>query len=310
MPDALADVDVSGSTWTRSVVERSDVVHRPYQVSSQEDLDVLQELGDRIVISHLDLIAYSNPGYFPDFERWEAYRRVTRRALALADRIVFISREAADDALRNDLVDADRASVVYPGTDHRLHALRPAPERPRHLESLVDPFLVVLGTDYRHKNRLFALRLLDELRRPHGWHGRLVVAGPHVPYGSSAGDEAAFLVARPELASLVVELGAVREAEKRWLLEQAAAVLYPTVYEGFGLVPFEAAAAGTPCLFAPNTSLSEILPPELARLVPWDPSPRRAHDRCPRGSWPRCARWPAARRGLSVHLAAGGRPDP
>ena len=75
---------------------------------------MLQELGDRIVISHLDLIAYSNPGYFPDFERWEAYRQITRRALALADRIVFISREAAADALRNDLVDAERASVVYP----------------------------------------------------------------------------------------------------------------------------------------------------------------------------------------------------
>ena len=87
-------IDVEEVAW----LDRSDVVHRPYQVSSQHDLDVLQELGDRIVISHLDLIAYSNPGYFPDFERWEAYRQITRRALALADRIVFISREAAADA--------------------------------------------------------------------------------------------------------------------------------------------------------------------------------------------------------------------
>ena len=270
--DALADVDVERiDVGEVAWLDRSDVVHRPYQVSSQEELDVLKELGDRIVISHLDLIAYSNPGYFPDFERWEAYRRITRRALALADRIVFISREAADDALRNDLVDAERASVVYPGTDHRLQALRPAPEQPRHLDSSADPFLLILGTDYRHKNRLFALRLVDELRRVHGWPGTLIVAGPHIPQGSSAGDEAAYLAARPDLASIVIEVGAVKEAEKQWLLEQASAVLYPTVYEGFGLVPFEAAAAGTPCLFAPNTSLSEILPPELARLVPWDP---------------------------------------
>ena len=47
--------------------------------------------------------------------------------------------------------------------------------------------------------------------------------------------------------------------------------MYPTVYEGFGLIPFEAARAGTPCLFAPQASLAELLPPEAAVLVPWSP---------------------------------------
>jgi hypothetical protein len=168
-------------------------------------------------------------------------------------------------------VDDGQAAVVYPGTDHRLNALRPTPSRPSGLaEQLDGPFIVALGTDYRHKNRLFALRLLDELRRQHGWDGSLVLAGPHVPHGSSAGEEAAFLTSRPQLASVVFELGSVSEAEKRWLLEQAAAVVYSTVYEGFGLIPFEAGEAGTPCLFAPHTSLSEILPSMMARLVPWD----------------------------------------
>ncbi len=49
------------------------------------------------------------------------------------------------------------------------------------------------------------------------------------------------------------------EAEKAWLYAHAAAVVYPTIYEGFGLVPFEAAAHGTPCLFAPQASLRETL---------------------------------------------------
>ena len=41
-------------------------------------------------------------------------------------------------------------------------------------------------------------------------------------------------------------------------------MLYPTVQEGFGLVPFEAARAGVPCLFAAQTSLAEVLPREAA----------------------------------------------
>ena len=40
--------------------------------------------------------------------------------------------------------------------------------------------------------------------------------------------------------------------------------------EGFGLVPFEAAAHGTPCMWAPGSSLSELLPDDAAGIVPWD----------------------------------------
>ena len=37
-----------------------------------------------------------------------------------------------------------------------------------------------------------------------------------------------------------------------------------------GLVPFEAAAHRVPCLWAPGTSLSELLPDEAAGIVPWN----------------------------------------
>ena len=60
----------------------------------------------------------------------------------------------------------------------------------------------------------------------------------------SAGDEAAWLAAHPELADRVVVLPAVGEAQKAWLYEACAAVVYPSTYEGFGLIPFEAADAG------------------------------------------------------------------
>ncbi len=127
-----------------------------------------------------------------------------------------------------------------------------------------------LGADFRHKNRVFALELLDALRARHDWPGRLVFAGPPVQFGSSSADEAAILARRPWLADAVVDLGTVSETEKDWLLRSCAAVVYATTYEGFGLVPFEAAASGVPCLFAARTSLTELLPAEAAKLVPWD----------------------------------------
>ena len=66
----------------------------------------------------------------------------------------------------------------------------------------------------------------------------------------------------------MVDLGAVDEAEKAWLYANAALVLYPTVNEGFGLVPFEAADAGAPCLWAAHSSLAELLPRVRPRSSP------------------------------------------
>jgi glycosyltransferase involved in cell wall biosynthesis len=132
--------------------------------------------------------------------------------------------------------------------------------------------MLCLGTDFRHKNRVFALRVLDELQRRHGWRGRLVLAGQRVARGSSLGDEERLLVEQPALARALVSLGAVSETEKAWLLRRSRLVLYPTVYEGFGLIPFEAADHGAPCLWAAGTSLSEVLPAAEAGIVAWDPA--------------------------------------
>ena len=264
----------------RPGMDKTDVAHRPFQVTNSDDLFILRCAGQRQVITHQDLIAYRNPGYFPAYPQWERYQRLTRRALALADYVVFFSHHAAQDALSEDLIDPDRVRVVYIGVDHAdLRA--DAAQAPTGIELPPStPFLLCLGTDFKHKNRMFALRMLEALREEQGWGGTLVLAGPRVAAGSSAGEEAAYLATRPELAQAVTTLPAVNEGEKAWLLEHCTAVLYPTTYEGFGLMPFEAADHDRPCLFASQTALAEILPGELATLVPWDPraSAKRASD--------------------------------
>jgi hypothetical protein len=97
-----------------------------------------------------------------------------------------------------------------------------------------------------------------------------VLAGPHASLGGSEAEEREYRAARPEVDARAADLGAVEEDEKRWLLRRASGVVYPSLYEGFGLVPFEAAHAGVPCFFAWGTALRELLPREAVRLVEWD----------------------------------------
>ena len=250
---------------------RTDVIHAPLQVSRSEDLELLGAMGDRLVMTQQDLIAYHNPTYFPTYEEWEAYRRTTRRALSYADRVAFFSHSAANEAMSEDLVDPTRAVTVYIGTDHTIDELPVAERPPGGMEAMAGrPYLLCLGTDFAHKNRVFALRLLSSLRLRHDYEGGLVFAGPHVPIGSSGPEEAEFLALHPSLQDAVVDVAAVDEGAKRWLMRNGTLMIYPTVHEGFGLVPFESAELGLACAFASHTSIAELLPSGLALIEPWN----------------------------------------
>jgi glycosyltransferase involved in cell wall biosynthesis len=231
---------------------KTTVFHRPQQTFSPGDVGVALALGERLVVSQLDLIAYRNPGYFAEAATWEDFRAASRHGLSAAERVVVFSEHTRDELVADALVEPARVRIVPPGLDHRTPG---EPLRPPALDagdhgSPTSPFLLCLGTDFRHKNRVFALKLLAALRERHDWPGRLVLAGTHIAPGSSAAIERAYLDAHSELDDAIVSLGPVSEREKAWLLANAAAIVYPSVYEGFGLVPFESALSGVPCVFA------------------------------------------------------------
>ncbi len=271
--ELLAAEDVDSQT------PLSAVFHRPQQAFSPSDVKIALALGERFVISQLDLIAYRNPGYFADAPTWEDYRAASRHGLSAAERVVVFSEHTRDELIADALVEQARIRVVPPGLDHRTpgEPLRPrglpdaaASDPPDPVGAPSEGFLLCLGTDFRHKNRVFALRLLAALRELYGWEGSLVLAGTHIPIGSSSEIERAYLEEHPELSDAVVSLGPVTEREKAWLIARAGAIVYPSVYEGFGLVPFESALSGVPCVFAPQASLAETAPRGTAAIVPWD----------------------------------------
>ena len=76
------------------------------------------------------------------------------------------------------------------------------------------------------------------------------------PTGLPASAEASSL--SPDLPVHVIP--DVNSAERNWLLRHAAVVLYPTSAEGFGLIPHEAAAFGTPTVLVPFGPLGERFP--------------------------------------------------
>lgn len=252
--------------------DRCDVALRPYQVDHPVQLQWMRHMADVVVVSQLDLIAYHNPGYFGSDKALRAYREMTAATFDIVDGVAFISGHSLREAEREGLLGRQHHSAItHCGIDHRSDSRRP--EAPA--GALRTGFVLVLGASYLHKHRMHTVETW-RLLRERGFGGQLALVGPTPAHGSSEEAEAQWRAANAGLAGEVVTLPSVTEAEKAWLLRNAALVAYPTLSEGFGMVPFEAALVGTPVLSTRQGALDEVLPQELQTLgsmVPADAVP-------------------------------------
>jgi len=236
-----------------------DVMHRPYQPAADLDYRRYRRVGRCVALTVLDFIAYDNPAYHESAWSWRRHRAEFDQQICLADGIFAISADVAvraDEQYREQLHEPVRAMLL--GTDH-LVTTPMGDDVP--LGATVAPlmgerFLLVLGNDFEHKNRDFAVRVFAEMC-DRDYEGRLVLAGFHLDLGSSYEHE---LQGAADHIGRIVRLGQVTSVEKAWLLSRADVVLYPTSAEGFGLIPFEAAALGTPVAFVRFGPLKETLP--------------------------------------------------
>jgi GT2 family glycosyltransferase len=245
-----------------------DVAYRPYQALSSDDVAFLRKIGRWTSINQLDNIAFSNPAYFASSRDWMRYRDTARLSLSTVDGVAYLSGASMHEASSEGLVPAGTSQkVVYTGSQ-----FDPIPnsEMPRELKGKSGPFLFVLGASYHHKNRPLAVRAVVEMRK-RGWQGTLILAGPTPPAGSSLGLEAAEFLTDADLRKSVVQLPSLSESQKRWIFENASLMLYPTIVEGFGLVPFEAANYGLATLSTRQGSLNEVLPTDIPAINSFSP---------------------------------------
>ena len=115
----LPDTEILDAREVAEDTPKSAVFHRPLQTFSHDDVALACDLGERIVLSQLDLIAYHNPSYFPDARAFEDYRRASRHGMSAAERVVVFSEHTRGEMLSDELVEDERIRIVPPGLDHR-----------------------------------------------------------------------------------------------------------------------------------------------------------------------------------------------
>ncbi len=249
----------------------ADICYRPYQMYTVKELLWCRRHSRRFMISQLDMISFNNASYYPRRSLFHEIRNLTRATLRMADGVTFISRFGIQSTTAHiGGIDPERIFLVPCGTDH-VQATGFA-TKTSVTES--EPFVLCLSGTFAHKNRPFATNVFGELRKQ-GYRGKLLLVGS-TPYYGAAEElerEAQSALSQDALEN-IRELGVVSEATKWALLSSADAVLYPSIVEGFGLVPFEAAQMGTPTLTHRSSALEEILG-DAQQQTTWD-APRWA----------------------------------
>lgn len=234
---------------------QTDIIWYPNQIDQRVDISQARTLGRRVITTYLDLIAYDIARYHASPEAHAAYRGMQRKIALSVDGITTISKDVAKRLYQETpRLDHHRIKAIPLGLDH-ITAASLSTQPPQ--LTTTRPFLLVLGNDFQHKNRDFAIEVWEELLGQ-GHQIDLVLAGLHTKTSSSKDAEKELARKHTNLRGDLHTLEHVTSAEKTWLLSNAQAVIYPSSAEGFGFVPYEAAALGTPSTFAAFGPLKEI----------------------------------------------------
>lgn len=177
------------------------------------------------------------------YPRWHQQKTVQLDRLRLnvvkenADLVVTISQNSKKDFM--DFAPSRRVEVIYPAPAARFKPTLDLKLQPGHI--------LFVGTLEPRKN----IVMLIEAFLQSGLPNKLVLAG-----GEGWGSELIFDFARKYPDKIKIT-GFVKDEDLLHLYHRAACMVYPSIYEGFGIPVLEALACGVPVICSNTSSMPE-----------------------------------------------------
>jgi glycosyltransferase involved in cell wall biosynthesis len=186
------------------------------------------------------------------------YPALIRRAIRRGAWVHTVSQAVAEEVVELLGAPAERVRVVAPGVGRPAGVVSAGVARPWGGR----PYVLCLGRAEPRKDLPLLVRAFDEVAAAVP-DVALVMAGPR----GWADDALTRSVDSAHHRDRIFRLGWICETEKAALLAGATVFAYPSVYEGFGIPPLEAMAAGVPVVATAAGGVPEAVGP-AAEMVP------------------------------------------
>ncbi len=244
----------SGDFWRNFSLPRLmsarkiDLFHGPAFYGIQRKLKIPQ------LITIHDMAVFDRPDTFSRRFAWY-FRRVIASACRRATRLVTSTRFVAGQIEQRFPDTRDRISVVPYGVSSEFRETHSGASRDFKLEwSLPDRYILDVATIEPRKNILTLLNAYAIYRRRCATPLPLIIAGKD-------GYQAEMIKKRAresDIEGSVRFLGYVSNSDIAHLYRLATMLVFPSLYEGFGLPILEAMASGCPVIASNVTSLPEV----------------------------------------------------
>jgi glycosyltransferase involved in cell wall biosynthesis len=231
----------------RKLVGKVDLVHATdHYVPRLRGLPVVATIMDAIPLAHPEWVVY----------RFKTLKHsLWARSVRWASHFITISEHSSQQIQELFRVPAERISVVPLGVDRRWFTLCSARDAARvklHYR-LPERFFVFIGTLQPRKNLVRIIRAHQSLPTSMQRDVPLLIVGRQ-----GWGCDAELALLRNADPQRLRWLDYVAEPDLKPLLQQSIALVFPSLYEGFGLPVLEAFGAGVPVLSSNTTSLPEV----------------------------------------------------
>ncbi len=237
------------------------------QLAEQHRLDLLHVPSYRRLIFRApcptvgtihDLAPFHVRGKY-DFARMFYGRVIVKQLARRQKELIAVSHNTARDIERFFDIPASTIKVIHNGIDHQRFSPASPDEARAWMANKhgVDApfFLYISRLEHPAKNHVRLISAFDAFKSRTGLDWQLVLGGGDW-HGSSAIYDAA---AASPFTKDITFLGFVPDEDLASLYRAARCMVYPSLFEGFGLPPVEAMACGTPVISSTRGALEEVV---------------------------------------------------
>jgi glycosyltransferase involved in cell wall biosynthesis len=234
--------------------EGADIIHFPHIWSFPFRKKV------PCILTIHDVIPFTSRESMGFFTNHFLYKHGTRLACRLNDVITTFSAFSKQDVVQKVGVPAEKVNVIPNGL---REPTKPNDTVEKSLEErfqLENGFILNVGGIYERKNIARLIHAFSKLVTQHGYSGMLLVTGraSGKPYLIKMRGLCDATIKKTGMNARVIFTEFITDEELDTPLRRADFLVYPSLYEGFGIPIIEAMQLGTPVITSNSTGTSEV----------------------------------------------------